>query len=37
MKALFPLVQAAVARVVEPTKALRWITFGHYEAEKAAR
>jgi flavorubredoxin len=33
MKALFPLVSAAVARVV-PLSSLRWITFGHYEADE---
>lgn len=30
---LFPLVREAVARVIEPA-ALRWITFGHYEADE---
>jgi flavorubredoxin len=33
MKALFPLVHAAMARVMD-TKRLRWITFGHYEADE---
>ncbi|GAC1432882.1 MAG: hypothetical protein NVSMB5_26720 [Candidatus Velthaea sp.] len=33
MKALFPLVHAAMARVMDP-KRLRWITFGHYEADE---
>ena len=30
---MFPLVRAAVARVVPPER-LRWITFGHYEADE---
>lgn len=30
---LFPLVSAAVARIV-PLERLRWITFGHYEADE---
>jgi flavorubredoxin len=33
MKALFPLVHAEMARVMD-TKRLRWITFGHYEADE---
>src|SRR5262245_39031137 len=33
MKGLFPLVSEAVARVV-PLSSLRWITFGHYEADE---
>lgn len=33
MKALFPLVQAALAHVIDG-KGLRWITFGHYEADE---
>ena len=33
MKGLFPLVQAALARVVD-VKTLRWITFGHFEADE---
>lgn len=33
MKALFPLVESALARVIDP-KTLRWITFGHYEADE---
>jgi flavorubredoxin len=33
MRALFPLVQAALQRVLD-VKALRWITFGHYEADE---
>jgi flavorubredoxin len=33
MKAIFPLVQAALSRVIDQ-KALRWITFGHYEADE---
>ena len=32
MKALFPLVSEAVARIV-PLDSLRWITFGHNEAD----
>jgi flavorubredoxin len=30
---MFPLVHAAVGRIVAPEK-LRWITFGHYEADE---
>ncbi|MCW5773340.1 MAG: MBL fold metallo-hydrolase, partial [Rhodospirillaceae bacterium] len=30
---MFPLVRDAVARIVAPEK-LRWITFGHYEADE---
>ena len=30
---MFPLVRAAVARVLPPER-LRWITFGHYEADE---
>ncbi len=33
MRALFPLVREAVARV-RPAEELRWITFGHYEADE---
>jgi flavorubredoxin len=33
MRALFPLVSEAVARVV-PLEQLRWITFGHVEADE---
>lgn len=33
MRALFPLVHDAVAKVVAPAK-LRWISFGHYEADE---
>ena len=33
MKALFPLVSEAVAKVV-PMDSLRWITFGHVEADE---
>jgi flavorubredoxin len=33
MKGFFPLVSEAVARVV-PLASLRWITFGHYEADE---
>ncbi len=35
MRALFPLVSEAVARVV-PLAKLRWITFGHVEADECA-
>lgn len=33
MRALFPLVSAAVARI-RPVEELRWITFGHVEADE---
>ncbi|MGI5218491.1 MBL fold metallo-hydrolase [Nocardia sp. CA-290969] len=33
MRALFPLVSAAVARI-RPVEKLRWITFGHVEADE---
>jgi flavorubredoxin len=33
MKGLFPLVSAAAARVM-PLERLRWISFGHYEADE---
>src|SRR6476620_7650980 len=33
MRALFPLVSAAVARIV-PVDRLRWISFGHVEADE---
>ncbi|WP_280401280.1 MBL fold metallo-hydrolase [Nocardia carnea] len=33
MRALFPLVAAAVARI-RPVEELRWITFGHVEADE---
>ena len=33
MKALFPFVLSAVERVMDPLR-LRWITFGHYEADE---
>jgi flavorubredoxin len=33
LRRLFPLVHAAVARLVPPER-LRWITFGHYEADE---
>jgi flavorubredoxin len=33
MRALFPLVSEAVGRV-RPVEDLRWITFGHYEADE---
>ncbi len=32
-RAMFPLVRAAVARLIPPER-LRWITFGHYEADE---
>ncbi|HRD29507.1 MAG TPA: MBL fold metallo-hydrolase [Caulobacter sp.] len=33
LRGLFPLVHAAAARVIDPQR-LRWITFGHYEADE---
>ena len=33
MRGLFPLVRDAVARIMPPEQ-LRWITFGHYEADE---
>jgi flavorubredoxin len=33
MKALFPLVHGALARIID-VSAVRWITFGHYEADE---
>jgi flavorubredoxin len=33
LRAMFPLVSAAVARIV-PVNTLRWITFGHVEADE---
>lgn len=33
MRALFPLVSAAVARII-PVERLRWISFGHVEADE---
>ena len=33
LRGLFPLVSEAVARVM-PLERLRWITFGHYEADE---
>src|SRR5262245_57257719 len=33
MRGLFPLVRVAVARVM-PVEKLRWISFGHYEADE---
>jgi flavorubredoxin len=33
MRALFPLASQAMARVMEPAR-LRWIMFGHYEADE---
>lgn len=33
MRALFPLVRDAVARIM-PVENLRWISFGHYEADE---
>jgi len=32
-RAMFPLIRAAVGRLVAPER-LRWITFGHYEADE---
>lgn len=34
MRGLFPLVREAVAKVMAP-EALRWISFGHYEADES--
>src|SRR5688572_1340485 len=34
MKSLFPLVSAAVARIIPLTK-LRWISYGHHEADES--
>src|SRR5262245_23374122 len=33
MRALFPLVREAVAKLMPP-ETLRWISFGHYEADE---
>lgn len=33
LRRMFPLVREAVSRVIDPT-TLRWITFGHYEADE---
>lgn len=33
MRAIFPLVRDAVAKLIAPER-LRWITFGHYEADE---
>jgi flavorubredoxin len=33
LRRMFPLVRSAVGRLVEPER-LRWITFGHYEADE---
>lgn len=33
LKAVFPQVRAAVAKIVDPT-ALRWIAFSHFEADE---
>lgn len=33
MKALFPLVREAVARIIDPS-TLRWISFSHFEADE---
>jgi flavorubredoxin len=33
LRRMFPLVQAAVARLIPPER-LRWIAFGHYEADE---
>lgn len=33
LRRMFPLVREAVARVIDPAR-LRWITFGHYEADE---
>jgi len=34
LRRLFPLVRTAVARILPPER-LRWITFGHYEADES--
>ena len=34
LRRMFPLVHAAVSRLIPPEK-LRWITFGHYEADES--
>ena len=33
LRRMFPLISAALARVIEP-ECLRWIAFGHYEADE---
>jgi len=33
LRGMFPLIRAAVARLIPPER-LRWITFGHYEADE---
>lgn len=33
LRKMFPLVSAAVARVI-PIESLRWLTFGHFEADE---
>jgi flavorubredoxin len=33
LRRMFPLVREAVSRVIDPAR-LRWITFGHYEADE---
>src|SRR2546421_6636727 len=33
LRRMFPLISAALARVIEPER-LRWIAFGHYEADE---
>lgn len=33
LRRMFPLVREAVARLIDPS-SLRWITFGHYEADE---
>src|SRR3990167_7758692 len=33
LRGLFPLVREAASRVIDPAR-LRWITFGHYEADE---
>jgi flavorubredoxin len=33
LRSMFPLVREAVGRVIDPA-SLRWITFGHYEADE---
>ena len=34
LRRMFPLVSAAVSRIM-PVERLRWITFGHYEADES--
>ena len=36
LRRMFPTVRSAVSRLIPPER-LRWIAFGHYEADEAAR